>query len=173
MEEVIVGALAAAVFLNPFRKLRAGDISALQALGVPLLIIITINQSASVVLGVQIVVVDADALALISAPLLVPVAVSDEVRILDTLLLVGTPHIASTARWNGSASVCIAAHVVSGSTLAAALSSPDLIAVTVGDCAPFLALGPFPFVSAVDLSAAGCFPAIVPSLDAHTTVAIH
>jgi len=173
VEEVIFGALAAAVFVTPFSELRAGNESALQALGVPPLIIITINQSASVVLGVQIVVVDADALALTSVPLLVPVAVSDVVRIRDALLPVGTPHIASTALWNGSASVGIAAHVVSGSTLAAALSTPDLVAITVGNCAPLLALRPFPFVSTVDLSAAGCFPAIVPSLDAHTTVAIH
>ena len=63
MEEVIFGALAAAVFFNPFSKLRASDESAFQTLGIPLLIVITVNQSASVVRGLEEVVVDADAFA--------------------------------------------------------------------------------------------------------------
>lgn len=108
-----------------------------------------------------------------STPLLVPVALADEVRIHDALLIVETPHIAFFALWNGSAFVVTGAHVISGSALAIALSSPDLITITVGDYALLLAIRPFPFVAAVDPSAAGCFPAIVPSLDADTTVAIH
>lgn len=81
--EIVFDAGALTVLVVPLHELRAGDWSAPQPFLGPLLVGVAVNQRAPVILGVQEVVVDAHALALSSVPLLVPVAVSDVVRILD------------------------------------------------------------------------------------------
>ena len=115
----------------------------------------------------------ADAFALTIVPLLVLLALAVIFWILDALLCVGAPHISTKALGNNGALVVFAAHIFFGFTLAAARSPPDLISITVRDYALLFALRPFPFIPAVDQSAAFCFPAIVPSLVAHAPVAIH
>lgn len=82
------------------------------------------------------------------------------------------PHIATLALRNPCASVFAAVHVRLLSTLAGTVSAPDLVAVTVGDDALLSALRPFPFVAAVDLLAAGRFPAVVEAGIAHAAVAV-
>lgn len=117
-------------------------------------------------------VIDADTFALFSAPLFGVLAVSDVVRVLDATLVLEAPHITSLAVWNLYARVFAAAHVILRSTLAATTSAPDLIAITVGDDTLLSALRPFPFVAAVDLLAAGRFPAIIEASIAHAAVAV-
>lgn len=120
-------------------------------------------------------VVDAYALALSSAPLLVPGAVSDVVGILDAALRVGAPHISALAVWDVRALADTswhALHVLVGSTLAATVSTPDLTAITVRNYALLPGRRPFSSVAAVDLFAARCLPAVGVSLVAHATVTV-
>lgn len=117
--------------------------------------------------------VDADTFALFSAPLFGVPAVSDVVRILDAFLAFEVPHVAGLAPGDLHAGVLIAAHVILRSTLAATVSPPDLVAITVGDDALLPALRPLPFVAAVDLRAAGRLPVVTEASIAHAAVAVN